>query len=277
MFLTTYKNTFKNLIRAVTFWLIVAVLIIVMIQSASEGFYLGDNDPNFLLNYKDYVQCIINSLASRLLMYALPIFAVITVILILNRDYGDKFFEIEKAANVKPSFYLYGRLSALISINFLALFLSNLLCMYWYLYTRGGVEGLTTWETISETLIRVLRVDIFVGMPSLIFYIGLTYFVGALFKNGIPAAIVGMGYSLGFYAAYLMLRFRISEDYFNYFSPIPKKLRQFFHYYNTEWFEDMITRQKTSVAHVAFCISFLVGVSIICNIISHIVIRKRNA
>ena len=149
--------------------------------------------------------------------------------------------------------------------------------MYWYLYTRGGVEGLTTWETISETLIRVLRVDIFVGMPSLIFYIGLTYFVGALFKNGIPAAIVGMGYSLGFYAAYLMLRFRISEDYFNYFSPIPKKLRQFFHYYNTEWFEDMITRQKTSVAHVAFCISFLVGVSIICNIISHIVIRKRNA
>lgn len=277
MFLTAYKNTFKNLIRAVTFWLIVAVLIIVMIQSASEGFYLGDNDPNFLLNYKDYVQCIINSLASRLLMYALPIFAVITVILILNRDYGDKFFEIEKAANVKPAFYLYGRLSALISINFLALFLSNLLCMYWYLYTRGGVEGLTTWETISETLIRVLRVDIFVGMPSLIFYIGLTYFVGALFKNGIPAAIVGMGYSLGFYAAYLMLRFRISEDYFNYFSPIPKKLRQFFHYYNTEWFEDMITRQKTSVAHVAFCISFLVGVSIICNIISHIVIRKRNA
>ena len=275
MFLTAYKNTFKNLIRAVTFWLIVAVLIIVMIQSASEGFYLGDNDPNFLLNYKDYVQCIINSLTSRLLMYALPIFAVITVILILNRDYGDKFFEIEKAANVKPAFYLYGRLFALISINFLALFLSNLLCMYWYLYTRGGVEGLTTWETISETLIRVLRVDIFVGMPSLIFYIGLTYFVGALFKNGIPAAIVGMGYSLGFYAAYLMLRFRISEDYFNYFSPIPKKLRQFFHYYNTEWFEDMITRQKTSVAHVAFCISFLVGIAAVCSVISYLRLRRR--
>ena len=276
MFLTAYKNTFKNLIRAVTFWLIVAVLIIVMIQSASEGFYLGDNDPNFLLNYKDYVQCIINSLTSRLLMYALPIFAVITVILILNRDYGDKFFEIEKAANVKPAFYLYGRLFALISINFLALFLSNLLCMYWYLYTRGGVEGLTTWETISETLIRVLRVDIFVGMPSLIFYIGLTYFVGALFKNGIPAAIVGMGYSLGFYAAYLMLRFRISEDYFNYFSPIPKKLRQFFHYYDTEWFEDMITRQKTSVTHVAFCISFLVGVAVLCSVVSYIRVRQRN-
>ena len=276
MFSKTYINTFKNLFRSITFWLVVAVLVIVMIQSASEGFYLGDDDPNFVLNYKDYVQCIINSLAGKLLMYALPIFAVITVVLVLNRDYGDKFFEIEKTANIKPSSYLYGRLSALISINFFALFLSNLLCMYWYLYTRRGVEGLTTWEAISETFIRVLRVVIFVGMPSLIFYIGLTYFVGAIFKNGIPAAIVGMGYALGFYAAYLILRFRISENYFNYLSPIPKKLRQFFHYYDTEWFEDMITQQKTSVAHVAFCISFLVGIAVLCSVVSYIRVRQRN-
>lgn len=276
MFITTYKNVCKNLIRSVSFWLSIAVLSIIVIQGASDGFYLGDNDQNFTLGYRDYIQTIINSLAGKLLMYAIPIFSVITVVLVLNRDYGDKFFEIEKAANVKPAFYLYGRFSALISINFLTLFLCNLLCMYWYLYTRGGVEGLTTWETISETFIRVLRVDIFVGLPSLIFYIGLTYFAGSLFKNGIPAAIVGMGYSLWFYAAYLMLRFRISEDFFNYFSPIPKKLRHYFHYYDTEWFETMITQQKTSVAHVAFCISFLVGIAIVFNIISHMVVRNRN-
>ena len=277
MFLTTYKNTLKNLIRSTTFWLLVAVLAIVVIQGVNEGFYLVDTEPDFVLTYQMYIQSIINSLASKLLMYALPIFAVITVVLVLNRDYGDKFFEIEKAANVRPTSYLYGRLSALISVNFLALFLSNLLCMYWYLYTRGGVEGLTAWKVISETFVRVLRVDIFVGMPSLIFYIGLTYFVGAIFKNGIPAAIVGMGYSLGFYAAYLMLRFRISEDYFNYFSPIPKKLRQFFHYYDTEWFEDTIKRQNTSVADVAFCISFLVGIAAVCSLISYLCLRKREA
>lgn len=276
MFSKTYINTFRNLFRSITFWLVVAVLAIVVIQGVTEGFFLGDDDPNFVLNYKDYVQCIINSLAGKLLMYALPIFAVITVVLVLNRDYGDKFFEIEKAANIKPFAYLSGRLSALITVNFVVLLLSNLLCVYLYLYTRGGVEGLTAWEVISETFIRVLRVDIFVGLPSLIFYIGLTYFAGAIFKNGIPAAIVGMGYSLGFYAAHLMLRFRISEDYFNYFSPIPKKLRQFFHYYDTEWFEDMITRQKTSVAHVAFCISFLVGVAVLCSAISYIRVRQRN-
>ena len=276
MFIVTYKTTFKTLFRSITFWLIVSVLTIVAIQGATTGLYLGDGAPNFSLSYKDYVQCVINSLIVKLLMYALPIFAVITVVLVLNRDYGDKFFEIEKAANIKPFAYLSGRLSALITVNFVVLLLSNLLCMYLYLYTRGGVEGLTAWEVISETFVRVLRVDIFVGMPSLIFYIGLTYFVGAIFKNGIPAAIVGMGYSLGFYAAYLMLRFRISEDYFNYFSPIPKKLRQFFHYYDTEWFEDMITRQKTSVAHVAFCISFLVGIAVLCSVVSYIRVRQRN-
>ena len=276
MFLTTYKNTLKNLIRSTTFWLLVAVLAIVVIQGVNEGFYLVDTEPDFVLTYQMYIQSIINSLASKLLMYALPIFAVITVVLVLNRDYGDKFFEIEKAANVRPTSYLYGRLSALISVNFAVLILSNLLFMYCYLYTCGGVEGLTTWEMISETFIRVVRVDIFVGMPSLIFYIGLTYFAGAIFKNGIPAAIVGMGYAIGFYAGYITLRLRISEEYFSYFSPIPQKLRRFFHYYDTEWFEDTIARQKTSVTDVAFCISFLVGIAIICSIISHISIRNRN-
>ena len=98
MFLTTYKNTLKNLIRSTTFWLLVAVLAIVVIQGVNEGFYLVDTEPDFVLTYQMYIQSIINSLASKLLMYALPIFAVITVVLVLNRDYGDKFFEIEKAA-----------------------------------------------------------------------------------------------------------------------------------------------------------------------------------
>ena len=276
MFLTTYKNTLKNLIRSTTFWLLVAVLAIVVIQGVNEGFYLVDTEPDFVLTYQMYIQSIINSLASKLLMYALPIFAVITVVLVLNRDYGDKFFEIEKSANVRPTSYLYGRLSALISVNFAVLILSNLLFMYCYLYTCGGVEGLTTWEMISETFIRVVRVDIFVGMPSLIFYIGLTYFAGAIFKNGIPAAIVGLGHAIWFYAGYLILRLHIGEWYFNYFSPVPKKLRQFFHYYDTEWFEDTIKRFDTSLAHVAFCISFLVGVAVLCSAISYIKVRQRN-
>ena len=276
MFLATYKNTLKNLIRSTTFWLAIAVLAIVVIQGVNEGFFQVDTEPNFVLTYQNYIQSIINSLGSKLLMYALPIFSVITVVLVLNRDYGDKFFEIEKAANIKPFFYVYGRLSALISVNFAVLLLSNLFFMYWYLYTCGGVERLTTWEMISETFVRVLRVDIFVGMPSLIFYIGLTYFAGAIFKNGIPAAIVGLGHAIWFYAGYLILRLHIGEWYFNYFSPVPQKLRRFFHYYDTEWFEDTIKRQNTSVTDVAFCISFLVGVAVLCSVVSYIRVRQRN-
>ena len=89
MFLTTYKNTFKNLIRSTTFWLLVAVLAIVVIQGVNEGFYLVDTEPDFVLTYQMYIQSIINSIASKLLMYALPVFAVITVVLVLNRDYGN--------------------------------------------------------------------------------------------------------------------------------------------------------------------------------------------
>ncbi len=275
MLFTTYKITIKNLLRSMSLWLSFAVLAIIVSQNITEGFYLGDDDPNFVLKYKDYVQCIINSLASKLLMYALPIFSVITVVLVLNRDYGDKFFEIEKAANIKPFAYLSGRLSALVTVNFVVLLLSNLLCMYLYLYTRGGVEGLTAWEVISETFVRVLRVDIFVGMPSLIFYIGLTFFVGAIFKNGIPAAVIGMGYAISFYAANLVLRFRIAEEYFHYFSPVPQKLRQYFHYYDTEWFEDMITQRNTSIKQVTFCIAFLTCFAFLCSIGSYFKLKRR--
>ena len=74
---------------------------------------------------------------------------------------------------------------------------------------------------------------------------------------------------------YITLRLRISEEYFSYFSPIPQKLRRLFHYYDTEWFEDTIKRQNTSVGDVAFCISFLVGIAAVCSVISYFRLRRR--
>ena len=67
----------------------------------------------------------------------------------------------------------------------------------------------------------------------------------------------------------------IAPKYFDYFSPVPNKLRAYFHYYDTEWFEDMITRQKTSITHVAFCISILVGIAAVCTVISYLRLRRR--
>ena len=276
MIIKTFKTTIFNIIRSFTFWLIIGVLSIVSIHSTIEGFYLGDNNPAFVLDYQSYVQCFVNSLAAKLLMYAFPVFTVVTAVLILNRDYNDKFFEIEKAANIKPSVYLLGRLLAIFTINFIVLLLTNLLCMYWYVFTRGGVDGLTSWQVISETFVRVLRVDIFIGIPNLLFYIGITYFIGTVFKNGLPAAITSIAYIIAFYAGNLMFRNQISEDYFNYYSPIPRKLRYYFHYYDTEWFEDTLKRFNTSLKDVMFCAMFLIGCMILCSLISYINIRRRN-
>lgn len=276
MFLTTYKTTIKNLVRSITFWLSVAVVLIVVIQCALDGFYLDDSDSAFVLEYKEYVQCIINSCASKMLMYAMPIFTIVSVVLVLNRDYGDKFFEIEKSAGIKSSSYLLGRLAALITVNLIVLLIMNALCLHLYVFTRGGVEGITVGQYLADSSVRLLRIDLFVGMPSLIFYIGLTYCIGSIFKNGVPAAVAAIGYVIAFYACNLMFRHRVAEEYFDYYSPIPRMLRQYFHYYDTEWFEEMLEMVNTSLSKAAFCIMFLVGVAVLCSVVSYLRIRKRS-
>lgn len=275
MFIAIYKSTIKNLLRSVTFWLTLSVLLIVVMQGSIEGFYLGDDDPAFTLSYQSYIQCIGNALISTIMMFAMPLFSIVSVILVLNRDFGDNFFEIEKAANIKPLKYLLSRLFALVCVNFAVLLIMNYLCTYWYIFTRGGVEELTTTQMIFETIIRVLRADTFVGMPTLIFYIGFTYFVGSLFKNGIPAAITSMAYAICFYAGYLRLRFQIPEGYFDYFSPIPQKLHLYFHYYDTEWFEHTLTQYRTSLKDAFLCITFLVGIATLFSILSFLNVKKR--
>ena len=190
--------------------------------------------------------------------------------------YMEYFFEIEKSAGVKPSIYLLGRLCALVMLNALVLFLMHLFAVYFYVYTRGGVYGMSTWNIISETIVRCLRIDIFVAIPTLLFYIGITYFIGSICKNGIPAAVASIAYIIFFYASYLMFRFRIAAAYFDYFSPIPRNLRHYFHYYDTEWFDGMISLYDLTIFKIMISICFLVGVGTLCSFGSYLCIRRRN-
>lgn len=275
MFKQTFFNTFKNLFRCASFWLVFLVSIIITVQGAISGYYGMDSDPEFVLAYQNYIQLITNSCCSTLLMYALPIFVIITTSLILNRDFGDRFFEIEKAANISPFSYVFGRLSALLSLNSLVLVGSHILCVWLYVYTRGGVYEMATVDFIFDSFIRILRVDFFVAMPVIVFYIGIAYGIGTIFKNGIISAVASISYVIFFYAAFLMLRWRITPTYFDYFSPMPYKLRNFFHYYDTEWFSRMITNNDLSWGKALFCIGFLCAVGIIGSLISYFRIRKR--
>ena len=89
MFVSTYKVTLKNLIRSKTFWLVLAVLLINTIHESLEGFYADDDSPEMILSFAEYIPCIVNSCCSHFLMYAMPIFTIITTVLVVNRDYGD--------------------------------------------------------------------------------------------------------------------------------------------------------------------------------------------
>ena len=275
MFWVTYKTTLKNLTRTTTFWLCLGVLVIIVVQGALSGHFVGDDDPSFVLDYRTYVQCAMNSCAAGLLMYAMPLFSIISVVIVLLRDYGDKFFEIEKSAGVRSACYLWGRLAAFTSVSTVLLLVMHHLRLHLYVFTRGGVDGISFGEYFADSFVRILRIDLFVALPCILFYIGLTYFVGAIFKNGIPAAIVSMGYVVAFYAGSFVLRHVIAPKYFDYFSPVPNKLRAYFHYYDTEWFETMIKKTDTSLMNALFCSVFLTSIALLCTITSQWRIAKR--
>ena len=276
MFLQVYKTTLKNLIRCKTFWLILCVLLIISIYSAISGYYGGgDLNNDYILIFNKYVQTVPNSGVS-LLMYPIPLFAVITVALTLSRDYGDDFFEIEKANGIKAICYLTGRIIALVTINCLVLIFVHLLMMNINVFTRGGVEDWSIGTFLADSSIRVVRFDICVALPTIIFYIGVTYALGTIFKNSIIPSVLSLGYVSFFYCSFLLFRHKFAEDYFNSFSPMPLNLRKYFNFYDTEWFDDYILRNDLSVEKVLFCIAFLVGVAVLCSVISYLRIRKRS-
>lgn len=276
MFLSVYKSTIKNILRSKSFWIILFIVFIVVVQAAISGQYANDRAEEYVLSYNDYVQMILNTCCATLLMYALPIFTILTVVLVLNRDYGDDFFEIEKAANMSLPTYFMGRLSALLSLNALALIVFHTLCVHLYVFIRNGVDGLNTIEYLIDSTIRILRIDFCVALPTVVFYLGLALAVGTLFKNGIVSAIVSIGYVIFFYVSFLMFRWRIAPDYFNYFSPIPYNLRRYFHFYDTTEFEGMVNTYDLSIEKALFCIAFLVGIAVLCSVVSYLKIRKRS-
>ena len=283
MFLSTYKLTIKNLIRSITFWLVFAVVVIISIQNVLQGNYgyydmnlnelIMDTDSRFVLDALTFNKHITNSF-NNIILYSIPIFSVITTVLILNRDYGDKFFEIEKAANSKPAQYLYARLSALLTVNLVVTIISNLLSLQLYVFTRGGVNGMEIGDYLQQSIIGMLRIDFTRGLITIIFYTCFTYLLGALFKNGILAAIGGLGYALISYAMRLFFGAVAEHEaikyFLNYLHPYQQKLLNYFYCYDSEWYNASVSNQE-----VIFCISILVGLGIIYSIISYLRIRKR--
>lgn len=276
MFFSTYKTTIRNLVRSVTFWLILAVMVIISVQAGLDGFYIGDDMPDFILDFRSYVENCENFCGAMMMNYAIPVFCVFTVVLVLLRDYGDHFWEIEKAAGIQPISYLLGRLSALATLNFLILYIMSLLGIYIYIFTRGGVYELGWGEVIADSLIRVLRLDFFVAFPGVLMYLGLTYCIGSIFKNGILAAIASTGYVIFWYMFRLIFSWRVDRIFFDYLAPTPQKLRNYFHYYDSEWAEGIWEMFDVTIGDVAICTGLLIGIGVLCSLVSYLCLRKRS-
>lgn len=284
MFFTTYKTTLKNLFRSVSFWISLLILIAVavyQVNSISYSYYdlnlkemIYDDDPRFIFTYQSYIKQF-DGAVSALLQYIVPFFAVITTTLILSRDYDDKFFEIEKSSGSRPSCYLLGRFSALITLNYALVLLLNIVVFHSIILPRGGVDGMALNEYITDSTIRLLLNNVVRVLPCIIFYVCFTYFAGTLLKNGIFASIIGMAYLIFCYV-YDVILVANQGTFIEYIRPNdPLKLVYYMYYHNTEWFDWMLETFQTSLSDAILCIVIIIGMSICFAVGAYLRLRKR--
>ena len=296
MFLSTYKTTIKNLFRSPLFWFITILIFMMVLRRpfSAPTVYLSTlketipgGDARIIINYKHIIKQAANS-AAPLMAYAFPIFTITSVVLILNRDYGDNFYEIEKAADIKPAVYLFGRLSALITVNFLFILICALINFYLFfiIHANGGVEwgrieSIDMELFVSESIPRILRNVVYIAWPCTLMYISLTYCVGSIFKNGIPAALTSLSYVL-FARIFVIYGMRteegIAEFYKQYLQPVPLKLLNYFYWFDTPEHERIINafEVKTSIEKALICIAIFLVCSIVYVTVSYIRTRKRD-
>ena len=225
------------------------------------------------MEYQSFIQRINNSVSS-ILVYMIPIFSIVSAVIILNRDYGDKFFEIEKAGGMKPSCYVLGKLSALVSVDIIISIIVSFFSLNLYVYKCGGVNGIDLWDYIAESSERLLRVDVYRIIPCIIFYVCLTYLIGTLLKSRIAAAVGGLSYAV---FCYVNALFNVTKEgwYIEYVTPNPMKLSFYMQYYDSEWFESTIKNLKTSEFDAFLCIAILIGLGFVFTAFSYLRIRKR--
>ena len=288
MFFATFRSTTKSFLRSVTFWLLLAMFLVILVRygiqqvqvyyesAEAVQVYLPDYELPEHISFQEYVSEVDNLVHAGSLIYPLALLVIITTVLVLNRDYGDQFYEIEKAAGMKPSVYLLGRLSAITAVTFIVQWLASFAILQVCVFGKGGVEEMSFIQYLGDALFRLTRTNLCTALPYILFYVGITYFLGTLFKNGIAAASGGFIYAIAFFVINLLYRHEQAlEFYTEYLSPMPNKLRHFIAYWGLENEQQMFARFGTSLGKALACIAFLAGVGAVCSFIAYARIRKR--
>ena len=276
MFRKTYINTIKNLFRSPIFWMILVLVILNTFISASRGFLVGDTSEDFTVSYFLYLKLIPNALCVWTMSYGIPLFAVISTMLAVSGDYKNGFYEIEKAGGVKPITYFTGRLCAIISVNFVVLTLNSYFAVYYYCLSRG-LSGLTVNELIYDSIVRIFRLIITCELPILLFYIGLSYMVTAVLKNGRLGVIVGSIYVVAMYVLKNNITYVMGANTFSkYFWPLKSTAYQYVNFYDTEYIHPMLYGYMTEpVREITTWILVFVLLSIVCYAICYVCTRRR--
>lgn len=273
IFLATIRNTAKTLFRSWTFLLALAVFAGMAVREGLADYvtYAPGYEPK-VLAYATYVQGIDHRM-SNLLLLAFPFFAIVVTALVLNRDYGDRFFEIEKAAGVKPARYLLGRLCAVVAVSCAAQWGFGTLCMGLYVFRWGGVYGLSVSQFVIDCALRQFRLTLCAALPLVLFCVGLIYLLGATFHSSFAAAVGGLGLAVGNYAFTFLYQYRAFAAYFDYFSPVPKMLFRYVVFYNVP--EQSLQRMGATLETALLCAGWLVGVFALCGAGAYCLVRKR--
>lgn len=291
MLVQVYKSTVRNLLRSGLLWMIILFTIGVNVYSGINGGYGGtrfhpenetaihidDNDPRYGLDYTICLKESFNSVA-KTMNYSLPITVILTAVLILNRDHGDNFYEIEKASGVKPSTYILGRLFALLTVNFTIAIVLSLTGYYVFFAIRSPVTKIGAVYFITDSTVRVLRNVVFLLFPQIMLYVGLTFFFGCVFRSGIIASVISMAYMIlckfmDIGGAFKRITPKIYNDYF---SPVPEKLMNYLYYYDSFSFESTVKSHSTSLGKAAFSVIFFMTVSFLFMFFAYFMTRKRD-
>lgn len=286
MFAKNFVSTIKNLLRSKTFWMCLVLYGIIIVWDTTKVHFsrfdfdlmmeILDTDPRFVLGQKTFYKLLGNT-PELITKYLHPLVMIFLTSIIVTRDYNDRFFEIEKASGIKPSVYLLSRITALISLGYLVLVIASMVSVHVYVATRGGVDGVGLWDYITDSTVRILWLTFFKGLPCTIFFICVTYAVGALAKNSIAATIVPSIYTFAVYFHDLQTAAN-NGILLEYLCHYPTKVINFFYFYKVpgENHEEFCRIFGTSLGDVVLCIGFLVGVSAIGCVISYLRVRKRN-
>ena len=286
MFTTIYKTSLKTILRSRSAWLALALIVLVLGGDVLGGHYgyfdiaigemIYDTDPRFILNLETYWHNVLQNTACATMMnYPLPLFAVIATLVVLLRDYGDRYFEIEKAGNVRPLSYYLARLLGIMTVVMVVSLGATLLSIYWYVFSRGGVDGFGFGFVIKDAFLRVWKYVIALMLPILLAIVSATLCLGNLFRNALVAALGSLAFIVANYLYCYIGNITGWQPYFEYLSTHPSKLRWVIAAYDRGNPIEVMNAFFTSPKHAMICIGIAVGAALLYSIIAHLRIRSR--